>query len=211
MTALRTSLDVADWPIARPRGRSGWATVLDGLHDSLAWSDSGVDLESPDPTSDATTATVLFAEDGLLLVPSVFVGAGVAAHLDGWWPKTLIYPARGAAALWSTPSRPETDALASLMGRSRTRLLAKLETPASTTHLARGLGMAVGAVATISRSSEEPGSSSGPDPADLSFYGRMRWATPSCAATSRPRATHVELLQLGRPCTDTPGCALPTW
>ncbi|MDH6117074.1 DNA-binding transcriptional ArsR family regulator [Kitasatospora sp. GAS204A] len=121
-------------------GRSGWASVLDGLHDGVTWNDNGVTVP------DATPPVVTLAEDGLLLVPSVFLGPGVAAHLDGAWPKTLIYPARGTAALWSVPGSPRIDALAALMGPSRARLLVTLGAPASTTQLAKSLDMATGAV-----------------------------------------------------------------
>ncbi|WP_241844479.1 ArsR/SmtB family transcription factor [Kitasatospora sp. CB01950] len=121
-------------------GRSGWARVLDGLHDDLSWTDGGVNLPNADP------ATITRVEDGLLLVPSVFIGPGVAAHVDGSWPKTLIYPARGTAALWWEPDGPAAEALAALVGRSRARLLAGLDAPASTTQLAKSLDMSLGAV-----------------------------------------------------------------
>ncbi|GAA5706831.1 hypothetical protein AQJ43_36640 [Streptomyces avermitilis] len=121
-------------------GQSGWATVLDGLHGDLTWKDNGVSVPNAAP------ATVTLGGDGLLLIPSVFIGPGVAAHLDGTWPKTLIYPARGTAALWGVHDTPGGEALEALMGRSRARLLAALETPASTTQLAKSLDMAVGAV-----------------------------------------------------------------
>lgn len=121
-------------------GRSGWAAVLDGLHDGVAWNDNGV------TAPDAAPPVVTLAEDGLLLVPSVFLGPRVAAHLDGAWPRTLIYPARGTAALWSVPDPPRVDALAALMGPSRARLLVTLGAPASTTQLAKSLDMATGAV-----------------------------------------------------------------
>lgn len=54
----------------------------------------------------------------LLLVPSAFLGARVAAQLDGPWPRTLIYPARGTAALWNLPA-VDPAALADLIGTAR--------------------------------------------------------------------------------------------
>jgi hypothetical protein len=122
-------------------GAGGWSSVLNSLHAGLTWHDGGVDVHgAPEPT------TVTLGGEGLLLVPSVFVWPKVATHLDGSWPKTLIYPARGTAALWPTSEVWEADALADLLGRSRALLLTILSVPASTTQLARSLGMSVGAV-----------------------------------------------------------------
>lgn len=42
--------------------------------------------------------------------------------------------------------RPRPDALTALVGRARARLLLALDAPASTSHLARSLAMAPGAV-----------------------------------------------------------------
>jgi DNA-binding transcriptional ArsR family regulator len=79
-------------------------------------------------------------------VPSVFLWPQVSAHVDEPWPATLIYPARGIAALWETPSAVIQGALATLVGRARAGLLTALDQPASTTQLARSLGLATGAV-----------------------------------------------------------------
>ncbi|WP_219420405.1 winged helix-turn-helix domain-containing protein [Pseudonocardia nigra] len=61
------------------------------------------------------------------------------------WPPVLRYPARGTAALWSPPVAV-ADGLAGVLGRSRARLLAELESPASTTELARRIALAAGGV-----------------------------------------------------------------
>jgi DNA-binding transcriptional ArsR family regulator len=71
----------------------------------------------------------------------------IAAHLEDPWPRTLVYPARGTAALWGEQATvPQPDALTALVGRARARLLLALDAPASTSHLARSLAMAPGAV-----------------------------------------------------------------
>jgi len=122
-------------------GRAGWAAALDGLHPRVRWRASGVEiLRYPG------RQTVSLGGAGLLLVPSVFVWPSVAVHTDEPWPRTLIYPARGIAALWETPAPASADALADLLGRSRARLLAALAEPASTSQLAASLGLATGAV-----------------------------------------------------------------
>jgi DNA-binding transcriptional ArsR family regulator len=121
-------------------GRGGWLAALDGLHTRVRWRDQGIEVLRS--TGDRT---VDLRGEGLLLIPSVFVWPGVAVHHEDPWPKALIYPARGVAALWERRP-PDPGALGALLGRSRAQLLLALDTPASTTQLARSLGLAVGAV-----------------------------------------------------------------
>ncbi|MFJ9106554.1 ArsR/SmtB family transcription factor [Streptomyces sp. NPDC102283] len=125
-------------------GEHGWATTIESLHPSITWHDGDIEIgHFP------RVGTVRLAGDGLLLIPSVFV-RNIAAHTEDPWPRTLIYAARGTAALWGEPEtvpQPEAlTALTALVGRSRARLLLALDAPASTSHLARSLAMAPGAV-----------------------------------------------------------------
>lgn len=152
------ALLAADWPLLRAvcerdvvhrsglLGQSGWAAALAGLHPTLAWRDGGIDVPMTDPLAPAATTVCRLSGEGLLLVPSVFVWPGVAVHHEAPWPKTLIYRARGVAALWETVPAAPPEALAALLGPNRARVLAALETPASTTQLARTLRLAPGAV-----------------------------------------------------------------
>lgn len=55
-------------------------------------------------------------------------------------PPTIIYPARGIAALWQPPAGTDSD-LADLIGTTRARLLNSLAEPASTTGLAARCGL----------------------------------------------------------------------
>ena len=121
--------------------RSGWAEALDGLHRRLRWRNGAIELLQP-----AEHRTVHPGGQGLLLVPSALLWPQVAAHVDPPWPATLIYPARGIAALWEAPATAAPGALGALVGRTRAVLLAALDQPASTTQLARSLGLATGAV-----------------------------------------------------------------
>src|SRR5262249_46488048 len=151
----------ADWPQLRALcerdvvhragqlTRSGWAAALDGLHPRVRWRDGAIEilrsaehrtLRSADPRAGPLGGA------GLLLVPSVFLWPQVAAHIDQPWPATLISPARGIAALWQTPAPATPGALGALVGRTRAGLLTALDQPASTTQLARSLGLATGAV-----------------------------------------------------------------
>ncbi|MFE7191139.1 DUF5937 family protein [Kitasatospora sp. NPDC057541] len=82
---------------------------------------------------------------GLLLVPSVFVWPRVFSVISPNWQPTLRYPPRGVATLWERRSAAPR-ALAAVIGRSRARLLAELDAPASTTDLARRTGITAGGV-----------------------------------------------------------------
>ncbi len=142
----------ADWPQLRAicerdvvhragrLGQGGWLAALDGLHPLVRWRDQGIEVARK------MNRTIDLHGAGLLLIPSVFVWPGVAAHDEEYWPKAIVYPARGVAALWESLATTEPGALGALLGRSRAQLLLALDTPASTTQLARSLGLAVGAV-----------------------------------------------------------------
>lgn len=121
--------------------RSGWVAALEGLHPRVRWRDGAIEI-----LRSAEDRTVSLDGQGLLLVPSVFLWPQVSAHVDEPWPATLIYPARGIAALWETPFTATPGALGELVGRARAGLLTALDQPASTTQLARSLGLATGAV-----------------------------------------------------------------
>ncbi|MER6912341.1 winged helix-turn-helix domain-containing protein [Streptomyces sp. NPDC000594] len=84
---------------------------------------------------------------GLLLVPSAFTGPGICSHPGGTGGQpTLRYPPRGIGTLWGGAPEPCSDALAGVLGRTRARLLAELVQPASTTDLARRIGVSAGGV-----------------------------------------------------------------
>jgi DNA-binding transcriptional ArsR family regulator len=145
-------LVAADWPALRAvcerdvvhraglLSRAGWTAALAGLHRRVTWRDGEIHVaHMPDQDID-------LGGQGLLLVPSVFVWPNVAVYTDPPWPRALIYPARGTAALLEPDHAAPPSALADLLGRSRARLLATLAEPASTTHLAATLRLAPGAV-----------------------------------------------------------------
>ncbi|HEV2782652.1 MAG TPA: winged helix-turn-helix domain-containing protein [Actinophytocola sp.] len=122
--------------------RAGWAAAIDGLDRRLRWRAGFIEVawqHYPDTTVD-------LGGDGLLFVPAVFIWPRVAVYVDPPWPRGLIYPARGIGALWEPSAPTDPRALADLVGRSRAVLLTALDEPASTTQLARSLGLAPGAV-----------------------------------------------------------------
>lgn len=142
----------ADWPQLRAIcerdvvhrvgviGEHGWAATIENLHPGVAWRAGGIEIGF------FQGGTVRLAGDGLLLIPSAIV-EHIAAQVEDPWPRTLVYRARGTAALWGEQETvPQPDALTALVGRARARLLLALDAPASTSHLARSLAMAPGAV-----------------------------------------------------------------
>ncbi|RKF29344.1 DUF5937 family protein [Micromonospora globbae] len=153
--ALRRAWDALlapDWPHLRAicerdivyrsglLARHGWAAALDGLHRRVRWHDGAIEVTRMRDT------TVTAGGTGMTFIPSVFVWPGLAAHTDDPWPRCIIYPARGIAEWWTgNPARPSA-ALEELIGRSRARVLVALREPASTTQLARSIGVPTGSV-----------------------------------------------------------------
>ena len=78
----------------------GWAAALGDLHPDLAWDQGRIVLNRMSGYQDGA-----LGGRGLLFVPSVFVWPKLALGLDPPWPPSLIYPARGVAALWERPGR----------------------------------------------------------------------------------------------------------
>jgi DNA-binding transcriptional ArsR family regulator len=113
----------------------GLRGALSGLHPSVHATGTSVRLELGSGEERA------LAGEGLLLMPSAFVWPSPVAVLDLPWQPTLIYPVRGVAELWRGRPLPAPGALGRLLGETRARILVALEEPASTTSLARALGL----------------------------------------------------------------------
>jgi DNA-binding transcriptional ArsR family regulator len=171
LEAAWAGLMAAEWPQIRAicetdvvhragrLGEGGWAAAFDGLHRNVHWDDGAAAGSGALKVRTKETAEHAVPSDGqgLLLVPSVTVWPGASVFVDPPWRRAIVYPARGAAALWEAGSsggrRGKTggtgggdEALSALVGRARARLLVALGSPASTTQLAARLEMAAGAV-----------------------------------------------------------------
>ncbi|MFI5854175.1 DUF5937 family protein [Streptomyces parvulus] len=85
---------------------------------------------------------------GLVLMPSVFIWPHVIGTFEAPWQPALVYPARGIAGLWAEPAAPAVTTLTRLLGRGRAAILASLDVPATTTVLARRLGLAPSSVSS---------------------------------------------------------------
>jgi DNA-binding transcriptional ArsR family regulator len=130
----------------------GARSLFSDLHPGLQWSAGQLlltDAETwPDPQ-------VTLGPDGLVLLPSVFTWPDWSIKKATSTQTTLLYPARGAATVWegalaagaaSAPASADVAAVELLLGAPRARLLEALCSPATTTALARRLGVTPSAV-----------------------------------------------------------------
>ncbi|MET9728499.1 ArsR/SmtB family transcription factor [Streptomyces zaomyceticus] len=126
---------------ARQVAEHGSARVLSELHETVRWDDGTLRLVRRHCALSRDQAG-----SGLLLVPSVFAWPRVltrSVHPD---PPQLAYPARGFGAVWEPRTADASEAVAAVLGRSRTLLLTELDTPASTTQLAAHCGLSAAGV-----------------------------------------------------------------
>ncbi|MGV4986584.1 DUF5937 family protein [Streptomyces sp. NRAIS4] len=133
---IRAVLDADVFHRARTVAEHGAGRLFNDLHTSVSWDDNALRLvrRKRDLPRESTGA-------GLLLIPSAFTGPGLRTRVRPPDPPQLAYPARGIGTLWQTRPAIGARALAPVLGRSRTLLLTELETPASTTELARRTGL----------------------------------------------------------------------
>ncbi|MFJ6719983.1 MULTISPECIES: DUF5937 family protein [unclassified Streptomyces] len=121
---------------SRRLAAGGLEALFDGLHPDLSWSHDTLTVER------AVHHERRLDGQGLLLMPSAFVWPEVVGGYDPPWQPTLVYPARGIGALWTTSTEATPGPLAALLGRARADILCALTEPASTTALAALLGLA---------------------------------------------------------------------
>lgn len=132
------------------RGRlladGGARALLHDLHSDLRWDEGVLTISEPDPHFHE----VVLEPGGVVFMPSVFGWPDVSVRKQSSTRTTLHYPARGAATVWyadgGAARDPGAAATAELLGTVRARLLSALRSPATTTALARALGVTPGAV-----------------------------------------------------------------
>ncbi|MFI9721948.1 DUF5937 family protein [Streptomyces sp. NPDC052396] len=138
---IRAVLDAEVFRRARQVAEYGAGSLLNDLHPAVSWEDDVLRLaHRKQPLSRRT------AGPGLLLIPSAFKGPGLSTRVAPPDPPQLAYAARGVGTLWEPRAAGGTEALAAVVGRSRALLLTELETPASTTELARRTGLSAAGV-----------------------------------------------------------------
>ncbi|MEU8461068.1 helix-turn-helix domain-containing protein [Streptomyces sp. NPDC029003] len=133
---IRAVLDADVFHRSRQVAEQGAARLFNDLHASLSWSGNALRLALRQGSLSRRTAGA-----GLVLIPSAFTGPVPLTRVALPEPPQLAYPARGTGALWAPRPAVGTAALAAVLGRSRARLLAELDAPASTTELAARTGL----------------------------------------------------------------------
>lgn len=126
---------------ARQVAEHGAGHLFNDLHSTVSWDEDTLRLVR-------RQCAISRGESGagLILVPSVFCLGGVMTRLVPPDPPQLAYPARSAGTVWSRRRIAHADAIAAVIGKSRTLLLAELDAPASTSELAARTGMSAGGV-----------------------------------------------------------------
>ncbi|MEV4558332.1 winged helix-turn-helix domain-containing protein [Kitasatospora sp. NPDC049285] len=145
---IRTVLEADVFQRARQVAEQGSAGMLGELHGTVRW-----DGETLHLSERHCAVTRIATGAGLLLIPSVFAWPRVLTRSvgpdpapAGGAPTQLCYPALAAATVWERRPHPRGDGLAQVVGRSRAQLLTELDSPASTTDLARRCGLSPAAV-----------------------------------------------------------------
>ncbi len=123
----------------------GARSLFGDLHPDLRWSGGTLTLDDSDESP--SPFRVMLGPDGVVLMPSVFNWPIVSLSRATSSQTTLIYPARGTAAVWEggvcgVVPRPVED----LLGPARARLLGALRSPATTSALALRFGVTASAV-----------------------------------------------------------------
>ncbi|GAA3746756.1 winged helix-turn-helix domain-containing protein [Plantactinospora mayteni] len=118
-------------------GSGGWAATLDGMRPGMRWLGHGrLQINTYDlPPQD-------LGDTGLLFVPSTSTRGWVGSDRPD--RHTVVYPCRGILA---DPARSAPPAaLSRLLGPVRAEILARLESPTSTTGLVAATGHGLGSV-----------------------------------------------------------------
>ena len=125
---------------ARQIADGGAERLFADVDPTVSWADGVLRIEKK------FEETLDLEERGLLFVPSVFIWPTVALITDPQWQPTIFYPPRGVGMLWEPQQPAPPQALAGVLGRVRAGVLTALDSPRSTTDLARTLGVTPGGV-----------------------------------------------------------------
>jgi DNA-binding transcriptional ArsR family regulator len=115
------------------------------MHPDMNWAAGTLTLRD---AADQSVFHVRKGPDGVVLMPCVFAWPEVSLSKATSTQTMLLYPARGAANVWSALGDLGVSGTPAehLLGVSRARLLGALRSPATTTTLARQLGVTPSAV-----------------------------------------------------------------
>ena len=127
----------------------GARSLFSDLHPDLRW--SGGTLTLTDTDQGPSPFKIRLGPDGVVLMPSIFNWPQVSLSRATSTQTIMLYPARGAATVWeggawAGMAGGREEAAEALLGTPRVRLLTALRSPATTTALARRLGVTPSAV-----------------------------------------------------------------
>lgn len=140
---IRAILDADVTYRARQLATGGAEKLFTDLHPDLRWCDGRLVLAR---VRGRTEPVLNRGPGGLVLIPVVLGSPNVLIKLNTSTQTTLRYPARGVGALWTAGTQAPAGSAVRLLGRARAELLEALRSPATTTDLARALGVTPSAV-----------------------------------------------------------------
>jgi DNA-binding transcriptional ArsR family regulator len=140
---IRAVLDADVAHRARQLAAGGAERLFADLHPDLSWRDGRLVL---DGSHWRAQQSVRRGPGGLVLIPVVLGSPLVLIKRRTPTQTTVRYPARGVGALWTAGTRASSGSAVRLLGRVRAELLEALRSPATTTDLARALGVTPSAV-----------------------------------------------------------------
>ncbi|UMP04530.1 DUF5937 family protein [Amycolatopsis sp. EV170708-02-1] len=141
---IRAVLDADVGYHARALTAGGAERLFADLHPDLRWHDDRVILAGERWRDQHRVVTR--GPGGLVLMPVVLGSPYVLVKENTSTQTTIRYPARGTGTLWAAGTRAPGSATIRLLGRMRATLLTALSSPATTTDLARVLGVTPSAV-----------------------------------------------------------------
>jgi len=109
----------------------GIVTGLCSLDPAITWNSEEQQLLLPRPYE----VDVDWTDAGLLLIPSAALPGRALFSAERPATPSLVYPARSVAQLWQADAETSGTDLADLIGRTRARLLQRLDRPRSTAQL----------------------------------------------------------------------------
>ncbi|WP_020519461.1 ArsR/SmtB family transcription factor [Catelliglobosispora koreensis] len=125
---------------ARSLVAEGSRAAFAGLHTTVHWDTDRLIVRPA-----VRAADVNLGGRGLLLIPSAFTWPRVWPRTDPPWDPALVYPPRAIGDLWE-PAGPHAEALESLVGRRRARILQELDRPSATQDLASRMNVSGGGI-----------------------------------------------------------------
>lgn len=140
---IRAVLDADVAYRAKQLAAGGVEKLFTDLHPDLRWQDGRLTLDGPRLR---TQRTVHLGPGGLVFIPVALGSSHVMIKGHTPTQTTVRYPARGVGALWTAGTRAPSGGTVRLLGRARAELLEALRSPATTTDLARALGVTPSAV-----------------------------------------------------------------